>query len=878
MKIRPFLRFLAALTVAAGLPLPARAVEPEKDHTTLVNLLQELRQSYSAVLESDSLQVSGNQRREQLADMVKAADEMALNLYSRETDFAFDQAFALEYMSGIQSSFDEQARLSVKDIVESRAGLRRYTMLEETLLDMYRNHPIDSLVPADSLLGAVSVVPLEDDDPEKKALLDSCLNYTHALAGLYRESVGLALQDSVYIAETVRRIQQAYDYVQANYADSQKNRFIGGNVNAIQIVRNWETIRQEIKEDLLKRYASNPVTDKTPEEKFNAPVWRGDFILRYGMFALLMLFFAFLIAGIISHFLFKRSRKEKIRSFTPILSSILAVFLFALGMLLIRTGRGNPYWRMAYLLLSQFSWLTLAIFVSLLIRIRDDQAKASRNIYIPTLLLAFLCILMRAIFLPASSVPLIFPPILLLFAIWQTSANIRYRTQVSGADRRYTWVSAGVMATVLILSLVGYSMIGVLIMTFWTFLLALLHTITTLYYLMRRYYDDKVLRRKARFHQENPLLPLDDKDAFIEVTWFYDLLQKVVVPVMTLMAFPLSVLLTGRAYQLTQSGMSLLREPLFHRAETAEAIVDTAMGQETVTAAVNAAQHVAEKGLDFLTIHNIVLVAALFFIFRYVIYLVKALYRVFKFRRIIEKKKDTQVDPLKESDVNLSLTNTLISLGGWFLYLVAAFSILHIPTSAITAISTGLAAGVGFALKDLINNFFYGIQLMAGRIRVGDKISCDGVRGIVKRVSYQTTQVEDEDGSVIAFTNTDLFTKQFRNLNSGKNYEFIKMPVSVKYGTDIAFARKVILDALAPLMTKDKNGRDIVDPSFPVDVRFDSYGDSSVNLIVALYTTVEAHYTFPARAKEAIYNAFYENGIEIPFPQRDLYIKTVPKD
>ena len=49
-----------------------------------------------------------------------------------------------------------------------------------------------------------------------------------------------------------------------------------------------------------------------------------------------------------------------------------------------------------------------------------------------------------------------------------------------------------------------------------------------------------------------------------------------------------------------------------------------------------------------------------------------------------------------------------------------------------------------------------------------------------------------------------------------------------------------------------------------------------MNLVVALYTTVETHYTFPARAKEAIYNAFYKNGIEIPFPQRDLYLKSVP--
>ena len=167
---------------------------------------------------------------------------------------------------------------------------------------------------------------------------------------------------------------------------------------------------------------------------------------------------------------------------------------------------------------------------------------------------------------------------------------------------------------------------------------------------------------------------------------------------------------------------------------------------------------------------------------------------------------------------------------------------------------------------------------MAGRIRVGDKISCDGVRGEVKRVSYQTTQVLDEDGSLIAFTNTDLFSKRFRNLNSGKNYELLKIPVGVRYGTDVETARKVILGALKPLMTVDKYGRQVVDPTYPIDIRFDGFGDSSVNLVVVLYTTVDTHYTFPARAKEAIYKAFNENGIEIPFPQRDVYVKSVPFD
>ena len=846
--MRSILRYLAVLAVVlTQWPQPLSATPEKDDQATLSSLLHELRQSYAATLESDSLLVNSADRQKELSDILKEADEVAVLLYTQRPEFAFDMAFALENVSRIYGDFQEKVRLANRYVVTSRAGLRRYTLLNETLQEMFQRHPVDSLQVTDSLLLQIApIVQSEDMDPEKVALLDSCLYYTGVLKNLYGESVKMALQDSIYFADTERRLQQAYDYAQANYAETQKNRYIGGNVNVVHILKNWSTFTRYVRDDLRLRYHTDTGIDSSGEGTSISRTWSGRYVLTYAALSLLLLLAAFLVAGLISTLVFKHIRREDVRPFRPILSSILAVLLFALGVLLIKSDRSNPYWRLAYQLLSQFSWLTLAIFVSLLIRIKGSQAKASRNIYIPTLLLAFLCILMRAVFLPASAVPLVLPPTLLVFIIWQSLANVRYGSDVNVTDLRYMWVSVGVMAAAGVLSLAGYSMIGVLLLTFWTFQLALLHTITTLYYLMKRYYEDKVIRRKARYHEDNPNLPMDDRNAFIEVTWLYDLLRMVIVPLCILVSFPLSILLTSRAYQLSLTGADLMRHPLL-------------------------------QGYESLTLSKILLVVGLLFVFRYLIYVVKGLFRVFKLRGIIEKRGDAAV-PLKESDVNLSLSNTLFSLLGWLLYLIIAFAILHIPTKAITYISTGLAAGIGFALKDLINNFFYGIQLMAGRIRVGDKISCDGVRGIVKRVSYQTTQVEDEDGSLIAFTNTDLFTKKFRNLNTGRNYEFIKMPVCVKYGTDVALARKVILEALEPLMTKDKTGRDIVDPTFPVDVRFDGFGDSSVNLIVALYTTVETHYTFPARAKEAIYNAFYANGIEIPFPQRDLYLKSVPEE
>ena len=844
MRIRSLFRYAVLPAVSLLLALPARAVVPEKDfQSTLNSLLQELRHSYASAQESDTLMVNNREQREAFDRVLKSADEVTIMLYTQRPEFTFDMAFALEEVSRVQSAFHEQVLLNDQYRVAARSGLRRYELLNETLQGMLRRQPADSLAGADSL--ALAPTPLEAEDPEKAALLDSCLYYTGALTALYGESVALALKDSVLCAETEARLQQAHDYAQANYADTQKNRYIGGNVNVIQILKEWNGFIQFVKSDLRMRYLTDSGAGQ--EETDDLPrTFSGSFVLGYAILSLVMLLLSALAAVLIAFIAYRWIKNEKWIQFRPILTAVLGTLLFVLGMLLIKADRGNPYWRMAYQLLTQYAWLTLAILVSLLIRIRGDQARASLRIYIPTLLLAFVCILMRAIFLPASAVPLFFPPTLLLFLIWQSVVNVRNRAHVSRADLRYMWVSVVVMAVTAILSLAGYSMIGVLLITFWTFLLALLHTITTLYYLMMRYYEDRVIRRKARYHEENPRLPLEDKDAFIEVTWLYDLLRMVVVPLMAIYSFPLSALLTSRAYQLSLTGADLMKRAL-----------------------------VQGDSMKSFTLSNILLVIGLFFVFRYLIYLAKGLFRVFKLRNMIEEKTDTL--PLKESDVNLSLANTIFSLLGWALYLLVAFSILDLPKNALTYITTGLAAGVGFALKDLINNFFYGIQLMAGRIRIGDKISCDGVRGVVKRVSYQITQVEDEDGSLIAFTNTDLFTKKFRNLNSGRNYELVKIFVSIRYGTDFEKARQVILEALQPLMTKDKMGRDIVDPSFPIDVRFDNFGDSSINLAVVLYTTVDTHYTFPARAKEAIYNAFHENGIEIPFPQRDVYIKPIPE-
>ena len=403
MRIRSLFRYAILLTVSLLLALPARSVVPEKDfQSTLNSLLQELRLSYATSLESDTLLLNNRAQREAFDRVLKSADEVTIMLYTQRPEFTFDMAFALEEVTRVSTAFHEQVLLSDKYRIAARSGLRRYELLNETLLDMHRRQSADTLA-ADSL--ALAPVPMEEEDPEKAALLDSCLHYTGALTALYGESVKLALQDSVLCAETEARLKQAYDYAQANYADTQKNRYIGGNVNVIQILTGWKSFIQHVKGDLRLRYMMDTVTDQT--DRGEVPrTFSGQYVLGYAILSMVMLLISALLAILISFIAYRWIKNEKAIQFRPILTAILGTLLFVLGMLLFKAEWSNPYWRMAYQLLTQFAWLTIAILVSLLIRIRGNQARASLRIYVPTLLLAFVCILMRAVFLPASVVPL----------------------------------------------------------------------------------------------------------------------------------------------------------------------------------------------------------------------------------------------------------------------------------------------------------------------------------------------------------------------------------------------------------------------------------------------------------------------------------------
>ena len=276
-----------------------------------------------------------------------------------------------------------------------------------------------------------------------------------------------------------------------------------------------------------------------------------------------------------------------------------------------------------------------------------------------------------------------------------------------------------------------------------------------------------------------------------------------------------------------------------------------------------------------LSLFKMVIVGCLFFVFKYIAYVSKSFYRHYRYRQLMEQSGKGYIHT---NEVNLTLANNLISIGVWGSFAIMTVIFLKIPMGALSVVAAGLATGIGLALKDVLNNFIYGIQLMSGRLRVGDYIDCDGIRGKVDSISYQSTQIETLDGSIMAITNTALFNKNFKNLTKNNSYELVKIPVGVHYGADIETVRAVLLDALKELQVKDKYGRNIVEPKNGIVVAFDNFGDSSVDLTVKQFVLVDQEAVYIAKAKELIYNALNRNGIEIPFPQRDVYIRKVSEN
>jgi small-conductance mechanosensitive channel len=203
----------------------------------------------------------------------------------------------------------------------------------------------------------------------------------------------------------------------------------------------------------------------------------------------------------------------------------------------------------------------------------------------------------------------------------------------------------------------------------------------------------------------------------------------------------------------------------------------------------------------------------------------------------------------------------------WGAWLLLSLSILRIGGTWLGYIAGGLSTGIGFASKDILENIYYGISLMTGRVKVGDWIECDGTKGKVASISYTSTMLEAIDGSVIAFTNSQLFTKNYKNLTKNHGYVLSIIPFGVAYGSNLAQVKELVENTINDLHLEG------IDPEKTITARVYELGDSSVNFRLFIWVEPLMRSIIISQTLSAIYDTLNKNGIEIPFPQQDVHIK-----
>ena len=870
-KILPFLLMVSLLFIPVN---SSWAVFNEKDLAQTLRVLRyELGKAFNEMEMSQlAFEKQDEGQHEELINLVNSCNELSLMLYSQKQDFTFDLTYALRQVTDQYRTFT-QRRMPYDNIISYfDVEIDRYDRLVKALKAIppeLEERP-DSLGPSlidvlaltfhVNLLPNLSYAASHDNDPDHSGHLhaeevhehidfqldslsridrDSCVFFASKLLKMFTDIRDHMVEDSGHYEVTDQRLKEAYDYAQERYKLVQKKIFVEGQ-------RNYWYILTHLGQS--SRRAFRDFNDKYSRDYFNETVkseWRGPIVLGFSFIILVYLAIAALLSYLVITSLKKRVGRFKTqgfisRQFAFILLAAVILFVLIIVVAGLSPKIGTHFYLMASTLLVEFSLLLIAVLTSMLIRFTGAQIDNGLKLYTPVMMLGLLVIAFRIIFIPNSLITLVFPPVLLLFGLWQTSVFHKYSDNVPGTDRSLAIASIVVTVITFILSVLGYVLMGLQLYIWWIFQLTVLHLILAVKELVRKY-RRKVVDKRVRAYRINHMAEVgNDKGSFFLVTWIYDLFDMVLIPLLILVSIPGCLFFASRVFDLTEICKTALLYPF----------LDT----------------------DFITLsmYKVLLAVGLFFVFRYIEYAVRSLYRIFRVRGAIAK---SGTGLLRDNEVNLTLANNVIWLLVWGMYVIVTIGLLKIPTKSLNMVITGLAAGLGFAMKDILNNFFYGVQLMSGRLRVGDTLECDGIRGTVDNISYQTTTIKAIDGSLIAFPNSTLFSKTFKNLTKSDSYEYVALPVGVAYGTDVDKARKVLLKALKPLCRPDKFGRDTVKPSYGIQVTVNGFGDSSVDLMVKQYVLVDLRYAYVAKANELIYKSLAENGIEIPFPQRDVHIK-----
>lgn len=768
--------------------LPSNAVLKEANLDTTLYMLRTELTNYHIDLERQNQAAKAQQLAviQELISIVKQADQNSIMLYSQRNGYIFDMTYACHEATEQFKKFKSKAVPFRQMIKKNNVEVARF----------------DSLI--NYLYGMNTMFLSEEAQVNRNVDLTLAVN-------IRRQLVEKQKQLQAYVQaydRTDRKLQALNDYANRRYEDIQNSIFNNGGDNYLRILRNISMNYKEAKTSVTEKY--KPVPGMISQWDVRIIFILFGIIIFWGLISIFLNLFTIriVITQLMKHGMFE-SRKESFMAKRPCLIMAMTVVTFAVILGIVRMTVTQNFVIMASQLLVEYSWLVGVILVSILLRVDNDKIKNTFRIYSPLMLVGFIVIVFRIILIPNDLVNLIFPPVLLLCALWQWNVIGRKHNQVLRTDKTYAFISLAVFGVSTIFAWTGFTLLAVQLIIWWTMQLTCVLTITCCEGWLSVYAKRKKLADKA----------ITDK-------WLYRFIYKVLLPISGVLSFIISIYWAADVFNMSDTTWEIFNKDYI-------------------------------KTSNFTaSLYSISEVACLYFLFNYL-----NITSVDFMRHHFGK-----ADPASAASKIVMFKNVMQVII-WGIWLMIALNVFQVGKSWLLAIFAGLSTGLGFASKDILENIYYGISLMMGRVKVGDYIICDGTRGKVSSISYTSTMLEATDGSVIAFQNSQLFSKNYKNMTKNHGYELDILEVGIAYGSNVKEVKQILIDALMKL--------DCIYQDKGVKVLLKSFDDSCITLRIVVWVNVLTQAIDDATIMECIYDTLNDHNIEIPFPQREITIKQV---
>ena len=260
-----------------------------------------------------------------------------------------------------------------------------------------------------------------------------------------------------------------------------------------------------------------------------------------------------------------------------------------------------------------------------------------------------------------------------------------------------------------------------------------------------------------------------------------------------------------------------------------------------------------------LSIKGIMVAAFILYMTRLLVHIGQSLLN----EKVLDKK--TLEPGLKDSIL------TIISYLAWGLGLVLALGILGVNATSLAVIFGALSIGIGFGLQNIFNNFISGLILLFERpIQVGDVVEVAGIWAEVKKINVRATLVKTFDNASMIIPNSEFISQQVTNWSYKDKRMRRNIEVGVAYGSDIELVQRTLLEIA-------ERHRKVLKSPQP-DVLFINHADSALIFRLRIWVHIDDSLLVPSQIRCDIDQRFRELAIEIAFPQRDLHIRTLPRE